>query len=316
MASLFSTIVVGVDGSEPSINAVTFGARLAREHDGRLILCNAANWIPVVAQLETAAPFDPNPLIEGMREQGDTLLREAREVAKAHGVLALPRATDGEPVEGILQIARDEGAHVVVMGTHGRRGLGRAVIGSTTEALLRASDIPVLTVRGKASDAARRCFERLFVAIDDSEPSDAAVGAVLALPAEDRAHVTFASVADADSATGLRGHFHDAMIRKVLRDRAQHIVDRALDSAGSMHVSAQGRVIEGTTDCEVLAAAREDNADLIVMGSHGRRGIQRFLLGSIAEKIVRSAPVPVLVVRSAAPESASVLQENEGLSHV
>lgn len=316
MASLFSTIVVGVDGSEPSISAVTLGARLAREHDGRLILANAANWIPVVAQLETAAPFDPNPLIEGIREQGEALLREACEVAKAFGVLALPRATDGEPVESILRIAHDERAQVVVMGTHGRRGLGRMVIGSTTEALLRASDIPVLTVRGKTSDSDRRCFERIFVAIDDSEPSDAAVGAVLELPPEDRLQVTFASVADFDRAAGLRGHFHDAMIRKVLRDRARRIVDRALDSAGSKHISAQGRVIEGTTDYEVLAEAREDNADLIVMGSHGRRGIQRFLLGSVAEKIVRSAPIPVLVVRSAVAQSATIPQRNEEPSHV
>jgi len=317
MNSLFSTILVGVDDSEPAKHAVALGARLAREHDGRLILCNSVNWLPLVAQVESAGPMDPNPLIDGMKEQGDALLRDACEAAKRFGVVAQRRALEGEPVDAIVGIAHEEHAGVIVMGTHGRRGLGRLVIGSTTEAVLRASHIPVLTVREstKTADAAHRCFERIFVAIDDSEPSDAAIETVLDLPAEDRRHVTFTSVADLDSVIGSRGYYY-AKIRDVLRERAQCIVDQALDSARSKGVDVGGCVIEGTADHELLAAARKDNADLIVMGSHGRRGLQRFFLGSVAEKIVRSAPIPVLVVRSAAPVNASTPQTKVQVAHV
>jgi len=315
MARLFSTVIVGVDGSEPSASAVTFGARLAREHGGRLILCNAVNWIPVVAQLETAVPFDPNPLIEGMREQGIATLREACETAKVFGVATQLRVTDGEPAESILQIAHEEHAQIIVMGTHGRRGLGRLIVGSTTEALLRASDIPLLTVRAKTSDPSHRCFGRILVAIDDSAPADAAVETVLNFPAEDRRHVAFVNIADPRSVAGLRGHFLDATIHGVLRDRAQRIVDRALESARNRGVAAEGHVIEGGTDAELLVASRAENADLIVIGSHGRRGLQRFFLGSVAESIVRSAPIPVLVVRSGSSTGASTVQDTATAAH-
>lgn len=318
MNSLFSTIVVGVDDSEASKHAVSLAARLAREHDGRLILCNSVNWIPLVAQIESAGAIDPSPLIEGMKAQGDALLSDACEAVKQLGVVAQRRTLEGEPADSLIRLAQEEHAGVIVMGTHGRRGLGRLVIGSTTETVLRASEVPVLTVRenAKTPDPAHRCFERIFVAIDDSEPSDAAVATVLNLPAEDRRHVTFTSVADPERVIGSRGYFHYATIRRALRERAQCIVDQALDSARTRHVDAQARVIEGTTDDAILAAAIEDNADLLVMGSHGRRGLQRFFLGSVAERIVRSAPVPVLVVRTAASVSASVPQKHEELVHV
>jgi nucleotide-binding universal stress UspA family protein len=299
MNSLFSTIVVGVDDSEPSKCAVALGARLAREHGGRLVLCNSVNWMPMVAQLESAAPLDPHPLIQGMKAQGDALVDAAVAAAKALGVAAERHTLEGDPAENIVRIARDEQAGAIVMGTHGRRGLGRLVMGSTTEAVLRASDIPVLTIRedSKTATASRRCIERVLVALDDSGPSDAAVEAVLELPADDRLHVVFTSVADVDSVIGSRGFYHYAMIRGVLCERAQCILDRALEAARAKGVAAEARVIEGTTHREILVAAQDEDADVIVMGSHGRRGLQRFFLGSVAERIIRTAQVPVLVVR-------------------
>ena len=303
MNDLFSIILVGVDDSEPAKHAIELGIRLAHERNGTVVFCNAVNWLPLVARAESAAAFDPNLLIEGMKEQGNALLDDACQRAAQSGVAARKRMVEGDPVEGLIGVARDERVRLIVLGTHGRRGLGRLVLGSTTEGVLRAGDIPVLTVRERATLApqGRRCFERVLVALDDSEPSDAAAQLALELPPEDRRSLVFVSVADIDSVIGPRGYYHAASIREILRERAEAVVDRALESAAAKGVEARGRVVEGTTWEAILALAGEEQADLIVVGSHGRRGLQRFFLGSVAEHVVRTAAVPVLVVRSATP---------------
>lgn len=312
MTNLFSRILVGIDDSEPSNDAVVLAARLAREHGGQLVLAHSVNWLPLIAQVESAgAVIDPTPIIDGLKQQGEALLAGALDTAKRLGVEAQRRALEGEPAENLLQVAVEEQCRLIVMGTHGRRGLGRLFLGSTTEAVLRRSTIPVLTVRPgvKIAAATRRCFERIVVGIDDSDPSDAAIKTVFELPAEDRRQVLFYSAADIDSVIGARGYYY-ATILDDLNSEAQRVIDATLASARAHNVAAEGRVAEGDAGDVLIAAAKKQEADLIVTGSHGRRGIQRLFLGSVAEHVVRSAPIPVLVVRTAAnvPASSTSLQ--------
>ena len=173
------------------------------------------------------------------------------------------------------------------------------ILGSTTHAVLRGSTIPVLTVRAGLPGASKagRCFERIFVGIDDSEPSDAALATVLAFPAEDRRHVLLCGVAGTAFVIG--GSVYRAAVADELREQTERGVDSAVATARGHGVSAEGRVADGSTEPALIAAAREVSADLIVLGSHGRRGLRRLFLGSVAEGVVQTAPVPVLVVRTA-----------------
>jgi len=141
------------------------------------------------------------------------------------------------------------------------------------------------------------CFERILVGIDDSEPSDAAITTVLGFSAEDRRRVLFYSVVDIGSISAVHGYGY-VSIRNDLYDQAQDVVDQAVALARTQHIVTEGQVTEGDPPGALTAVAREQNADLIVMGSHGRRGLRRFALGSVAESVVRTAPVPVLVVRT------------------
>jgi nucleotide-binding universal stress UspA family protein len=300
--NIFSRILVGVDGSEPSDDAVILAARLAREHGGRLFLCHSVNWRPLIAEIEstTFRRVEPTPLIQSLTEQGEALLDRAATTAKRFGVDAQRCPVEGDPAETVLAVAGEENCDLIVMGTHGRRGLDRLVVGSTTEAALRASTIPVLTVRAGTitADETRPCFERIVVGIDDSLASDAAVQAVLEFPVALGPRVLcFCSVAGLDMAIGGRGYYDTAM--RVVRSEAEDVVEAALTAARAKGISAEGRVLEGNTHDSLLAATRQHEADLIVVGSHGRRGLRRFFLGSVAESVVRTAPVPVLVVRTA-----------------
>jgi nucleotide-binding universal stress UspA family protein len=157
----------------------------------------------------------------------------------------------------------------------------------------------VLTIgRGVGyADETRRCIERVFVATDDSEPSEAAIETAFRLPPEDRLNLIFCSVADVDherKSDALESD--DVMLGNRLTARAETIADRAVALALARGIAAESRVLEGDPSEALVAAAVQEQADLIVLGSHGRRGMQRLLLGSVAETVVRTAPLPVLVV--------------------
>jgi nucleotide-binding universal stress UspA family protein len=301
MDNMFSRIIVGVDDSKPSRDAVVLAARLAREHDGSLILFHALHWQPPIAVAEWGATMtDPVPMLDNLRQEGRTELAHAAQTAERLGIDAELRIEQGDPAECLVRLAVAQRCGLIVMGTHGRRGLGRLLQGSTTEAVLRLSAIPVLTVRpGETiADETRHCFERIVVGLDDSEPSDAAAQTIVQLPAADRRHVLFYSVADTRNAGGWAPY--RAGIADALNEQAQQTVERALALARACGVSSEGRVIHGSARDALISAARGRRADLIVLGSHGRRGMRRFFLGSVAESIVRVAPIPVLVVRTVA----------------
>jgi nucleotide-binding universal stress UspA family protein len=305
-SSLFSRILVGVDESEPSNDAVTLAARLARDHDGRLFLCHSVFWQPLIVAIEstTFVRVDPAPVMQSLKEQGEALLAQAAVTAKRFGIEAQRCLVEGDPAESVFKCAGKADCSLIVMGTHGRRGLDRLVVGSTTEAVLRTSTIPVLTVRPGTTSAGETgpYFERIVVGIDDSQPSDAAIQAIFEFPAADRRHVLFCSVASLEIAIGGRGYYSTAM--HVIRSEAQAVVEAAVVSARAKGIAAEGRVLDGDTGDALIAAARQEEADLIVVGCHGRRGLRRFFLGSVAERVVRTAPVPVLVVRAPLREFA------------
>ena len=285
MSNLFSRILVGIDDSEASKDAVSFGARLAREHGGQLILGNSVNWMPVVSQVASSgAIIDTKTLVDDLKMNGREMLDRAAGTAKRDGVEAQTCALEGEPARQILELAAEAKCSLIVMGTHGRQGVERLFIGSTTEAVLRGSTIPVLTVRAgmKCPALERRCFERFVVGVDESEPSEAAIRTVLELPSEG-SQISFYSVAEGGD---------DA------HEQAERVIAKAIARANVHGTSATGNVLSGTPAETLIAVAQQRGADLIVLGSHGRRGLHRLFLGSIAEHVVRSAPVPVLVVRT------------------
>jgi nucleotide-binding universal stress UspA family protein len=308
--NLFSRIVVGVDSSDQSKDAVTYAARLARDHGGRLLLCSAVNWIPVMANASSAGAItDAQAIIDGLHEEAGELLERALGQAKRLGVDAERFDPEGNPADEILTLAREHHAGLIVMGTHGRRGLARMFVGSTTEAVLRASTIPVLTLHSVAAPnlGAERCLQRVLVAVDDSPPSDAALAAAFDLPPDDRRELFVCSVTETEAAPGVAAA---AAYEHERHEEALHTLQRATESAGARGIKVQGRALEGNPAEVIIEAARETKVDLIIVGSHGRRGLRRFFLGSVAEHIVRTAVVPTLVIRTA---SAAVADEPQAL---
>lgn len=142
---MFKRILVPVDGSETSNRALVAALQLARETGGRIRVLHSVDELVYVA--DTA--YDPT-ILRAAREWATKVLQEALEVAKATGVPADSRLVEA-PGRRLGEVVADEAqaweADLVVVGTHGRKGVGRVLLGSGAEQVLRTSRVPVLSVR-------------------------------------------------------------------------------------------------------------------------------------------------------------------------
>ena len=207
----------------------------------------------------------------------------------------------------ITDYAARAGIGLVVMGTHGRSGLAHLLVGSVAERVIRTAPCPVLTVHGAPAGP----FRRILVPTDFSEPAEAAFewarvmarrfGASLHLLhvlSDVRADGSFGADALADESPDARTlRLADA------RERLAHHLT-AVDRAG-LHATSE--VILGPSASVVADYAGDNGFDLIVMGTHGRTGLAHLVIGSVAERVVRSAACPVLTTRAVRPALAPAL---------
>lgn len=293
MSSTFSKILVPIDDSQPARAATEAAIRIARECFAEVVFANVIDARVIV------------DLGELVKDQAGALLAHARAEAEARSVKASAEILVGGLAPTLTAFAGESGADLIVMGTHGRRGLEHFVLGSATEGVLRASAVPVLTLHSFAPrDEGASAFSNLFVALDDSDSADAALALATRYAAAAHAKVTACIVVDADAVirnAGVYGFDPDPLLEQT-REAANESLGCAAALARRDGVSVHGvlREEDGVVD-GIIQGAKEEGADLIVMGTHGRRGVRRFLLGSVCEGVVRSSPLPVLVVRHAQP---------------
>lgn len=144
---MYENVLVPVDGSDPALAAVEHAARLATVHDAQLHLLHVVDTGAVVE----SASVD---VLGAMEEAGERALENAREVAAEAGAESIEASiAQGVPHRAIVDSVDQLDADVVVMGTHGRTGLERFLLGSVTEKVVRLSPVPVTTV-GPAADVA------------------------------------------------------------------------------------------------------------------------------------------------------------------
>ncbi|HEV8021322.1 MAG TPA: universal stress protein [Candidatus Lustribacter sp.] len=291
-------MLVPFDGSEPARAALRLAIGFGKQH-AAVSIVTIVDEMPLVAQSTTAmVALDPAPLLDALDEQGQALLDDAAAQCRAEGVKPALTTIYERHVAGILAAAADTSSDVIIMGTHARTGVARTFLGSTTEGVLRASTIPVLTVRNAARVAAAP-FATVLLALDDSEPADAAaivtarlvqtVGSrVVACHAIEPARVH-------DSSAALSFGFPPMHLAEELRREALSTVDGALTRAG-LPENTPVVIVDGDPAEAIVATANARGAGTIVAGTHGRRGLRRFALGSVAENVVRKSEVPVLIV--------------------
>lgn len=292
----FRKILCPTDFSPEAQPALRAAIRIASRDGAALVLAHAWHVPPVAFAGEGG--FSP----EAMTELHDSARAALDDAAREAGGLGATRLTtqliDEAPRHGIAALLeRDPAFDLVVMGTHGRTGLGRVLLGSIAESVVRHAPCSVLAVR---PDAALGRFARVLCPIDFSDSSRYAVDLAAELAEADGGAITLLNVLD-PPAVYARGQRMAELARDLDRYAAEHLEQWTAQLAGRTKAAVTKRSRIGHPGAEILAALEEDPAvDLVVMGSHGRIGLERLLLGSVAEKVVRHARCPVLVARQRA----------------
>lgn len=213
-------------------------------------------------------------------------------------------ATQGDPAAQILQAVAQQQIDLIAMTTHGRGALGRALFGSVADRIVRTSPVPVLLARPGLTAPGTAAITRLLVPLDGSDRAEAALpvasalaqrlGIPIQLIRATNATMTLASLAGS-------GPFPVAPPANVYDQLATDLADGASTYLRSVTerlqqdgIAAGWEVRDGSPYTEIASAITP--GDLLVMTSHGRSGMMRWLLGSVAEKLVRDAPAPVLLV--------------------
>jgi len=270
-------ILVPTDGSEGATSALDHAVTIATETDATIHL------------LAVVDPYGLSSVTERREVEAEleAVVADAAERVRDVGITAETAVEAGFPHKEILNAVEGYGVDLIAMGTHGRTGLDRYVLGSVAEKVVRLSPVPVLTVRVDA--AGERPYRDVVLPTDGSDA---------AAPAE-RWGVDLASQFDATVralSVVPRGRVRSSETEAAYEEAARKALDRVSERGAAAGVAVQTTLEHGVPHRSILEYCDDTDADLVVLGTHGRTGVERFVLGSVAEKVVRLSETPVLVV--------------------
>ncbi|WP_440763626.1 universal stress protein [Natronorubrum sp. DTA7] len=276
---MFERILVPTDGSGPANAALEYAGEIA-----------AVEQVTV----HILYVIDPDET-----EEMDDPLAGSRDWAGETGSPIIEEIETGEPRDTILEAAVEHDVDAIVMGTRGRRGVGRLLLGSVTESIVRDADVPVLVVRGAPEVRRPYPIETIVVPTDGSAHAEVALERALTVAAHHDATVHLLSIVDVTPA-GIEDQ-NDLRLDRLER-YARRVVEEGVERAANLGVETEVMVTYGSTHRKIRTYADDVDADLLVMGTHGRSGLDRLLLGSVTERVLRTATTPVLTVRAASEE--------------
>jgi len=286
-------ILATTDFSKPSLAGVRYAVSLADKVDAGVALVYVVEPAPRFAGLENVVlALDDAEVIE-LAERELARLAE-KESKKDLAVRAFVR--HGKPFNEIAALARSREADVVVIGTHGHTGLKRAWLGSTAERVVRHAPCAVLTVPLRNAKATGFQLRRIVVPIDFSETSAQALPYAAAWAEQFGAEIILLRVIEWVTVPAELG-YTPSTITEVDKGSVAKDLSRLRQEALGEDVPGRTMVLAGAPFQEITRAAKEMGADMIILTTRGCTGLQNVLLGSTAERVVRHADCPVLVVR-------------------
>jgi len=235
-------------------------------------------------------------VVDVLEQEGERIVQQAASRATERRVEAVTEVRQGEPYSTIIDYATSRGMDLIVMPTKGRRGLERFLLGSTTERVVRRSDVPVLTIRPTDGDRIRYPYGNVLVPTDGSSCASEALAAGVDLTVSEGATLHLLSAITLTSlGVDVRTDIHQAE----LEASAETILAEATEVAEDAGVDAVSTAIEYAPSIHqaILAYIDEHDIGLVAVGTHGRTGFNRYVLGSVTEYLIRTSPIPVLSVR-------------------
>jgi nucleotide-binding universal stress UspA family protein len=281
---LYRKILVAFDGSESSVNALLQAFTLANDEK-----C----WITVATivpsyegDLDLTGVKD---IHETLRHTGEVISSKAKTIADKERALIKTVVEEGPPFEKLVEIAETENAGIIVMGRRGMSRLERAFVGSVTARVIGHSTRDVLVVPEHAAIE----WKNILITTDGSKYSEAASKKAIAFAKAYGGELKVLSVVDVPPELNAES---PATVEKLIK-KAKGYVEVVKKLAEEANVRTETFVRESEAYQIITSIAREQNVGTVVMGSHGRTGLKRLLMGSVTEKVIGHTLCPVLVVK-------------------
>lgn len=229
---------------------------------------------------------------------GEEVVKVIEDAAKEVGVETTGAVLEiDDPVHrSIIEYATDHDVDCIVMGTHGRSSLGQYVLGSVAERTLRDAPLPVVTVHEET--VVPTDVERILIPTDGSESANAAAEHALEFAARTDASVHTVHVVD----VGEIEDDEDGAIHDALEESGRRAIEAVIERARERDVNIEASVLSGVPHQAINDYASANSIDYIFMGTHGRTGVSRHLLGSVTERVIRLSDVPVVSLKAAEPD--------------
>jgi nucleotide-binding universal stress UspA family protein len=235
-----------------------------------------------------------------LRTQAESYVAARVAQLRAAGLAAEGEVCAGTPAESILGVAAQRQISLIALATHGYGGVTRWALGSVADKVVHAATVPVLVVRGTAEAAHREAIKRLLVPLDGSDLARQALPIAIELAQRTQAEMILLQaippVVEAYPYTPL-----PMSIRIPLHEQAHKELGALADQLRRQGIPTTPLVVEGYAAEVIVDLAEQRSVDLIVMATHGYTGIKRWALGSVASKVLRAAPTPLLLVRASSP---------------
>ena len=285
---MYKNIVVGFDDSEYSRAALTEVSRWAKIHDSKVTLVHAVYF--------DAEEFGivPEQLDKRMKAGKEICFHARDDYSSRFGIEIESLVCEGEAPKVILDVAETKGADLIAMGTYGRKGIRRLIMGSVTSSVILGSACDVLVIKNPCSRCAGK-YESALVPFDGSVSSKKALGRAAALSKMNPMSIALLYVVPRYEE--MIGFLRTSSIQDWLLEEGARLIKQAEHMVSDNGAEVKTIVEEGPVGEKIVEIANNLKNDLIVMGSHGWRGVNKALIGSIAERVIAYAAVPILIAR-------------------
>lgn len=291
MSGSIGSVLIPTDDSDGAIAGAKIGIALASKVGATL------HVLAVVDLPVDASEVDDEAALSDLQSWASTAVERVATLAGEYDeqLEVTTAETHGTPFQAIREYAHRREIDTIAMGTKGRTGLDRVLLGSVTENVLRTSRTPVLAVPPAANITSieEASFDRLLLPTDGSEGAE--IAAAWAIHLAERLGSMLHTVFSVDT-TRFPEHRDPGAIITSLERRGEHALMHVRKRATDADVGVSASLATGRPASVILEYATEHNIDMVVIGTHGRTGIGQWFLGSVTENVVRQADVPVFCV--------------------
>jgi nucleotide-binding universal stress UspA family protein len=286
--------ILAVDGSDNSYEAVHVMKYIARAE--QLTLLHALNVprpaYPEMMMVSEAAEELYAALEQSMREDGERLLNRVQSLLPLHAGLTTRHLQIGSPAEVIVSMAEQQNADLIVMGARGLGPIKERLLGSVSHRLLTLAPCATLIVNGPV-----KAMKQILLPLEGSFDAEAAIRFLQLKPFHEAVELTLMTILPSTEPPWPDDAKAAAASTEILEKQAEY-VESVAERLRAIGYQAHGVAVVGTPSTMILQQATTLRSDLILMGTRGRKGITRFVLGSVSHAVLHKTPCPVLVFHS------------------